>query len=457
MKNHEYYRVGVKTAAVVLILVLAVFSVQAVCAQSSAPNVVEAVGTAVIRNRNLANAKEEALAAAMIAGVDQVAARMFSADTLSESFKKFNETVLGHASDFVENYQVLAEGASGKHYRVMLRVTVSVEMLRQKFPDFAITEPRAEITEEKPFDAIPEKFPEEAEKPAESIPEISPEEAETPAETVPEISPEEKKETGPKILFLIAEQDLQDMEPSFWWGEKIGNKECYTENAMRDTMKAAGFHIIEHGSGLPKTEKLSHILFEPDIENAEAAAVGIQMKAQVVIAGKAIVYKVQDDTDTEEGEIPSFNATLTVRAILAENGREIFSLLETAVQRQSSENQSGEQSLMAAGTEAAKKLIPQISRIWDSAKEQGDRLELIVKGTRNLGNFVRFRKSLNEMPDVKNIQVQSIESDAAEIRISFGKDTQAFADAVKKMKFDSFGIEIRVISGRRLEIALIPK
>ncbi|MGE0087155.1 MAG: hypothetical protein AB7S75_22350 [Desulfococcaceae bacterium] len=566
MKNHTYYRFAGKTVAVMLLI--AAFFIQDVCAQSSAPNIAEAVGTAGIRNRDQAKAKEEALTSAMTSGVDQVVMRLFPTDTLSQNFQKFNETILGHASDFVENYQVLAEGVSGKQYRVMLRVTVSVNMLKQKFPDFVMNEVPAETgktaetipetfpgdtekpddaipetfpgdtekpadtipeefpaetekpddaipetfpgdTEkpadtipeefpaetEKPADTIPEEFPADTEKPAETIPETFPGDTEKPAETIPETFPgdtekpdemtpeklpgesdsaaapqekaeekpaetaqEEKKEGVPRILFLIAEQDLQDMDPSFWWGKKIGNQECYTENAMRDSMKAAGFQIIEHGSGLPDTGNTSHILFEPDIENTEAADVGRQMKADVVIAGKAIVYKVQDDTDTkEEGEIPSFNATLTVRVILAENGREIASLLETAVQKQGSDNQSGEQSLMTAGAEAAKKLIPQISRVWGFAKEKGDRLELIVKGTRNLGNFVRFRKTLNAMPDVKSIQIESMKSDEAEILISFGKDTQVFADAVKQMKFDSFGVEIRIISGRRLEIALIPK
>ena len=469
MKNHMYCRFAGTQAAVVLMMVLiAAFFIQDVCAQSSAPNVADTVGTAMIRNRDQANAKKEALTAAMTAGVDQVVMRFFSPDTLSQNFKKYNETVLGHAADFVENYQVLAEGSSGKQYRVMLRVTVSVDTLKQKFPDFVMTEPRAET--EKPAETVqetvPEAFPGDAEKPAETFPGKFPEETEKPVETTQEKLPgesatvpqEEKKDGVPRILFLIAEQDLQDMDPSFWWGKKIGNQECYTENAMRDSMKAAGFQIIEHGSGLPETGKTSHIVFEPDIENTEAAAVGREMKADVVIAGKAIVYKVQDDTDTEEeGEIPSFNATLTVRAVLAESGKEIDSLLETAVLKYSSENTNGEKSLMSAGAEAADKLIPRISRIWNTAKEQGDSLELTVKGTRNLGNFVRFRKDLNAMPDVKNIHIESMKSDEADIRVAFSKDAQAFAEALKKMKFDSFGIEIRIISGKRLEIALIPK
>ncbi|MEZ4527987.1 MAG: hypothetical protein R2941_18900 [Desulfobacterales bacterium] len=357
MKNFSYCRFAGRWAAAILMLITPLF-IQDVCAQSSLSNVAEAVGTAGIRNRNLAKAKEEALTAALTAGVDQVAMRFFSTDTLSQNFQKFNESVLGHAADFVENYQVLAEGASGKQYRIMLRMTVSADMLRQKFPDFVMTEPHAEI--EKPAETIPETvpeaIPEESEKPAdaisetipEEIPEPSPEQTEEPAEMTKKETPQEPLEKGDgslKILFLIAEQDLQDMDPSFWWGEKIGNKECYTENAMRDAMKSAGFQIIAHESDLPETENLSHLLFEPDIENADAAAVGRQMKADVVIAGKAIVYRVQDDTDPEEqGEIPSFNATLTVRAILAENGKELTSLLETAVRKQSDENQSSEQS-----------------------------------------------------------------------------------------------------------------
>lgn len=383
------------------------------------------IGNAAVYKKNRAAAKTSAIAAAMRAAVNQTALRIFSPDALSDSFAKFNEITADHAGDFVESYQVLAENASDKEFRVLLQIKVSEKMLQEECADF-----------------------------------IRPESAKTEEE-----KPEEKKDTGnrteaagaekgPKVLFLIAEQNLADMSPVFWWGESREERVIHTEKAMRENVSAAGFLPMLHGFGADAVPNAAGLIMQPDVNNQEAADIARQMGADIVIAGRAIVYQVPD---TEEGEKPSFNATVTARAILAESGQEMASVLETVTEQHENPAEGGISPLGAAGKQAAEKLAPLMAKVWEEMKSRAERIDLRVTGTRNLGSFVRFRKALNAMRDVKNIQIRAMKSDEAEISIEFAKAEQEFINSLKELKFSSFEIEIRSQSGRRMEIALVPK
>ena len=50
----------------------------------------------------------------------------------------------------------------------------------------------------------------------------------------------------PKILFLIAEQNVEDIMPKYWWGEDPDVTRYVSESAMAEIMGAKGFTIIDH-------------------------------------------------------------------------------------------------------------------------------------------------------------------------------------------------------------------
>ncbi len=387
------------------------------------------IGNAAVYKQNRADAKKSAIAAAMRAAVNQTALRIFSPDAVSDSFAKFNEITADHAGDFVENYQVLAENASDKEFRVLLQIKVSEKMLQEKCADFIRPE-SAKTEEEKP------------------------EEIKDAGNRTEAAGADASAKKGPKVLFLIAEQNLADMSPVFWWGESREERVIHTEKAMRENVSAAGFLPMLHGFGAGAVPNAAGLILQPDVNNQEAADIARQMGADIVIAGRAIVYQVPD---TEEGEKTSFNATVTARAILAESGQEMASVLETVTEQHENPAEGGISPLGAAGKQAAEKLAPLMAKVWEEMKSRAERIDLRVTGTRNLGSFVRFRKALNAMGDVKNIQIRAMKSDEAEISIGFAKAAQEFINSLKKLKFSSFEIEIRSQSGRRMEIALIPK
>ncbi|MDM8538295.1 hypothetical protein QUF70_16190, partial [Desulfobacterales bacterium HSG17] len=372
-------------------------------------NIAVVIGTAPIHKKNTAKAREDAIASGMVFSVEQIALNLFSPDVLSGNFSKLISIIQGHAQDYIENYEVLAESEAGSKYFMMLRATVSTELLKKKLSGFS---------------DVQEQFQ----------------------------GREDQNKT--KILFLIAEQNLKNLSPEYWWGENRNQPAAFAEKAMSDRMRAAGFAIIEHGNGPPAVDVIAAIIFQPDLDNRDAVNIGKVLNADIVVVGKAIVYKIMD---AEDSEIPSFNATLTFRIINPETGEEITSLLETAVKKNADEIQGSKDALRTAGTAAAEKLTAQISKISRSKKQSSERMELIITGIKNLGNFVRFRQMLSRSEGVGEIQIHEMKSNQAIISIDFKESPQKLAETLSLQQFELFNIKIDQISEKRLNIELITK
>ncbi|QTA78032.1 Uncharacterized protein dnl_02400 [Desulfonema limicola] len=373
-------------------------------------NIALVIGTAPVHNKNTAKAREDAITSGMVLSVEQVALTLFSPETLSGNFSKFLSILNGHAQDFIENYEVLAELESGSKYFMMIRAAVSKELLQNKLSGFTVSQDDNQVNQE--------------------------------------------DQNKTKILFLIAEQDLENIAPEYWWGENRNPPAALAEKAMADKMKALGFSIIDHGNGPPDVNVAAAIIFEPDLDNREAVNIGKVLNADISVVGKAIVYKVMDTSDQE---VPSFNATLTFRAINLKTGEEITSILETAVKKNADEIQGSKDALQTAAAAGAEKLAAYISKISGSGRDTSGRMELIIKGAGNLGNFVRFRQMLSSAEGVKDIQIHEIKSNQAFISIDFKQSPQKLAETLARQQFELFNIKIDQADDKHLNIELIEK
>jgi hypothetical protein len=132
---------------------------------------IKVVGTSVIAKKNIPAAKQAAITNGLLTAVDQAAVSLVPSEAVSANFQQYNNLVISKPDNFTDNYKVLAESISGGKYRVLMEVKVSVDKLKQSLAGFAVN----------------------AKGPASG---------------------------GPKILFLIAEQNINDISPEFWWSGK---------------------------------------------------------------------------------------------------------------------------------------------------------------------------------------------------------------------------------------------
>ncbi len=377
-----------------------------VSAQETEPSSVVVIGSSTIQDNNRAAAKDLAVAAALDAAVEQAAISVFSPEALAQDFQRFSLVIRGKTDAFIDTYRILAESSVGNRYRVMLQATVSAGKLQEQLSGFRNR-------------------------------------AATPA-------------TKPTVLFLLAEQNLDDLSPTYWWGENEGPVFTVAEQAMAEKMKAAGFEVVDHGNEVPDVTLEAAIVFQPDLDNRDAVDIGKSLNADYVVVGKAIVYQVPE---LDENEIPAFNATLTARIVGTETGEEISSVLETVVQKNPDPVTGSREALMAAGAMAGEKLAAEALSRWQARTPEvaGDRIALTVTGTRNLGNFIRFRRALSETPGVKDLRMDEMNPDEAVIQVAYEGNTRELAEALAMMSFRLFRIDIQDVTETYIRISLAPQ
>jgi hypothetical protein len=359
------------------------------------------IGTGRIYKNNTPEAREQAIANSMVYAVEKVISEILPLESMVQNFQILNNVFYENTREYIQDYKVLAEATSGKFFRVIVQATISTERIKERLLNAGI--------------AIGER-------------------------------------TLPKILFFITEKSLEDILPKYWWGEDFSFSNAFSERAMNEKFKEEGFSVIDHGHKVQNmaAESGSNKL---DLSIQEAVSLGTRLQADVVILGKSTVEATPNIMD---GNLKSFKGTVIVRAIWTDTGEEFAFIIKTAVTVNSDEIAGSNDALASAGSIVGEELASQIAAAWQKKVEKPLMIEIIVKGTSRLANFVMFRRTLNEMPRIKDVQIREIKSDEATIIVDFKGNSKELADALMVKTFDSFGINIYEVSPTSLKIELIP-
>lgn len=363
--------------------------------------VVKVIGTGRIYKNNTAEAREQAITNSLVSAVEKAIAELLPYETLVEKFPMLNNIFYENTREYIQDYKVLAEAASDKFFRVIVQSTVSTKRIKERLLNVGIT--------------MGEK-------------------------------------TLPKILFFITEKSLEDILPKYWWGEDFSFSNVFSERAMNEKFKEEGFSLIDHGHKVQNmaAESGSNKL---DLSIQEAVSLGTRLHADVVIIGKSTA---EVTPNIMGGNLKSFKGTVIVRAIWTDTGEEFAFITKTAVTVNSDEIAGGNDALASAGSLIGEELASQIAAAWQKKVEEPEMIEIIVKGTSRLANFVMFRRTLNEMPGIEDVQIREMKSDEAMIVVDFKGNSKELADALMVKTFDSFGINIFEVSPTSLKIELIP-
>jgi hypothetical protein len=382
-----------------------------------------AMGQADIRDQNTAEARQRATQDGLEGAVRQAALAVLGAEAIGADFSRFLSAISGQAETFVENFRVLGTAPTGNVFRVLVEATVSVETLRSRLGRFA--GPSAD----------------------------------------PAPSPDEgtAEDGAPSVLLLMAHQDLEDISPEFWWGEGPGPADVPAETALAEPLEAAGLRVIAHGNEVPDVAVQGAIIFQPDLNDQEALAIAESLDADLVLVGKAIVYRVPE---TAPDAPPSFNATVTARVLRVATGERLDSVLETVVRVADDTAAEGREALTDAGRQAGEKLAETLSGIETTADSAapvmpepipaGD-LEIMVQGAGNLGNFVHFRRKLTEIEGVSGLQIRRMQGDQATLSITYPDGADALARVLSELTFDLFSLSVQAPDPDRLQVALTPR
>lgn len=386
----------------IAVLLAVALSCPAAAEQPPRIKVVEVIGSGNIHGQDAATARDLAISYGLVLAVHGVVADLISLDTQVQNFQTLNESFYNHTDQFVGNYKVLAESVSGNTYRVMIQATVLVDTIFQRLSDICVTQTQKSL---------------------------------------------------PSILFLIAEQNLEDAKPKYEWGQGLNRSSIFSKKAMTEEMKEKGFSIIDYEAMMQdRNEDFS--IYRQDMEDSEAVNLGARLKADVVIVGKSVAQKPPNIMEESTG---SFQGHLTARALSTETGAEIASTVQTFTVMNRDDLIGSKEALTGAGILAGKELSSQIASVWLEKDNTLQKLKIFVEGTRHLGNFVSFKRILNGFPGVKQMKTSEVKANEATLIVVFNGNAEKLAETLMSQSFDSFEIKLHETSEDSVRLELLSR
>lgn len=392
---------GLMLVSFSLALVLMTFGV-AQAKESATTKTYVVVGTAAMRGGNVAAAREKAISDGLVTAVALMTKELLEVESLVDNFPQLNELLFDKTSTFIQGYKVLTEAGQDKSYRVIVQATVSGKKISKTLTDAGII--RASTT-------------------------------------------------LPSVLFLIAEQNLEQEIPLFWWGPLGASFSSIAEAAMVESLQEAGFTIVNHRGARNRPLVNWDDVNKPDLTDLEAAEIGAVLKADVVVLGTSAA---SPSTNIMGSAMRSFNGTVSLRALRSDSAEPMVNLTRTAVAVSEEDAVGGREALVDAGAMAGPALAEELMSAWQKQAGRPSVVEVVILGTNQLAHYVKFRKTLNTISGVEGIRVKEIKPNEAILQVEYIGKPQDLAAALMQQNFKSFGINIFEVTPERLKVELIP-
>lgn len=361
------------------------------------------VGTATVRDDNVSGAREKAIADGLVTAVALMTAELLQVESFVEHFSKLNELLFDQTNAYVSSYKVLTEAAQEKSYHVIVQATISGSKISKYLTE-------AEIL---------------------------------------------RQETAlPSVLFLIAEQNIAEPFPGFWWGTDGADFESLSEAMMVNNLKDAGFTILDHRQARSDQQINWDAFDKPELSDQEAAELGSLLKADVIVIGGSVVTL---STNIMGSAMRSFNGTAAVRAIRTDSAEPIIDLARTAVAVSEDDFIGSRTALEDVGNLVGQALAEELTLAWQKQAGEPSEVLMVIRGTGHLASYVKFRKAMNTISGVEGIRVKGIKPNEATLTVEYKGKTKDLAAALMQQNFDSFGINIFEVTEDRVRVELIPE
>lgn len=371
-----------------LIALLLVFMCQT--AANAEPQVVSATGVAPFSPGGEAKAKDMAIQDAMRKAVEQAVGAMVAAETMVENYQLVRDSVFTKTQGYIQKYDVVSAGAKGNLYEVTISATVAVENLKNDLAALGLLHARVE---------------------------------------------------KPRVLFMIAEQNIGQEYYIFWWHWWGGGKSEFkgqqfdmaaSETAMKEEFISKEFNIVDISVATGKID-ISNAYRIADLTDTGAKEIGRKLGAEIVIKGKALA---KAGPRTPGSSVGSYIADITVSAIRVDNGAVIGSARGHGVSRHISEVTGGTEALEKAAREASGKIIEQITAKWTKEVQGGGLIQITVRGIEEYSDLANFKDTIKEqIRGVNAVYQRNVEGGEATIEVDYKGSAQQLADEISRKKF----------------------
>jgi len=386
----------VAATGVVLLLSTAVYA-----RQPAALKTVIVIGNGSIYKGNSAAARQAAIKDGLNVALDAAVVELLSPESLVGHFQIINQVIQGQTDDFIQGYKVLGEYQAGKKYRAVVEATISIEAISRKLADVSISVGAKEL---------------------------------------------------PKVLFFISEQNPAGALAHYWWGGDAQFRMSSAETSMARVLTEKRFLVADPQRSASGTDNRT-IDFPAAIDTASAILLAADYGAKVIVVGSAVSRPAPNTMGTSR----SYAATVKARVFRVADGTELALTEKEAVVAGSDDVVGGRKAIKAAADLAATDLAERLVAVWGKEGKTLTTIKIAVEGTRDLANFVMFRRVIKKMPDVEKIKTLEMKPDQAVIEVDYQGTAEAFANGIMVNPFENFRLDIYEVSGELLRVALIPK
>ena len=366
---------------------------------------VTATGVAAVLQGDKAIARDTAINDALRKAVEQAVGTMVSSETVVENYQLIRDSILTKSQGYIQNYKVVSESPSPELYQVTISATVKLGDLKNDLGALGILMQRAQ---------------------------------------------------KPRVLFMIAEQNIGQEFYVFWWYGKSEFKGQHydmaaSETALKEEFLNKGFNVVDSSVATGKIE-VSNAYRIADLTDAGAISVGRQLGAEVIVKGKALAKEGPRNTGSKVG---SYIADITASALRVDNGAVLGSARGHGVSRNISEVTGGTEALEKAAREASGKIIDQIIAKWSGEVSGGGLIQLTVRGIGEYSDFVKFKDIIQgQIRGVQAIYQRSLEAGTAVLDVEMKGNAQSLSDEIARKNFGGIPVKVIGASANTVEVSL---
>lgn len=366
-----------------------------------APQTIIAFGHSRIHN-DVASAKNAAVSRGLLSAVQTAAADLISGQDLTENFATIAEMLSSRQDAFIQDYRILKEFRSEKHYQVLVQATVAKQKIQKAFN-------RAGIR------TAPEQMP--------------------------------------AVLLMVAEKAIEDLNFDYWWRRGYGDfSQPASASPIKQVLTREGFTLVQPDSGSVSARDLFSGI-DPDARPAdhEASLLANRLNADIVIVGTAVA----EATSNRMGEnVRTFKADVDLRVINAGTGKTLTSVRKQALTVGENPDKGGRDALADAAYQAGKHLADRVAPLWRKAEQTSDKFMIRIRGDSVLLHLEDLRSALRDQSGVSGIQTSEMTGNSATLAVDFEGTARELANNLLLQSFERFGINIREISEDGMSVQL---
>lgn len=336
--------------------------------------------------------KDRAIKDALVKAVEQAVGTMVSSETRVQNFQLLSDEIYTKTEGYVQNYKIISESQRPNVYEVTIQATVATGPIRDKLEALGLL----------------------------------------------------LQQVGkPRIMILIAEQNVGKQHYYYWWDYQRGEQAELTisENTILDRFRQKGFDFVDH-QAQSKNIQVATAFRVADLTDGSAITLGKQADAEVIIVGKALAKSMGNIAGTS---MKSVQANISLRVIQTDNGQVLSSGTEHAAAVHIDEVTAGVEALKKASAKIADKMMDDIIKNFQKRFGATTLVQLIVTGLSGQEDLRKFRNMLQgQVRGVEGIYERSFSGNVAKMDVDMKSGTQSLADEVSRKSFKEF--EVKVIS-----------